>query len=52
MKKEKQFGRRTDQLPLPEPANMLNLFAVDPLGSYTGVPDDLKEIPVQDADDL
>jgi len=24
----------------------------DPFGSYTGVPDDPEEIPVQDADDL
>lgn len=26
--------------------------ATDPLGSYTGVPKDKREIPVQDADDL
>ena len=25
---------------------------VDPFGSYTGVPDDPEETPVQDADDL
>lgn len=25
---------------------------VDPFGSYTGVPDDPSETPVQDADDL
>lgn len=25
---------------------------VDPFGSYTGVPDDRTETPVQDADDL
>ncbi len=24
----------------------------DPLGSYTGQPEDKKEVPVQDADDL
>ena len=27
-------------------------IVADPLGSYTGVPDDLLEKPVQDADDL
>lgn len=27
-------------------------FMSDPLGSYTGVPDDPNEQPVQDADDL
>ena len=26
--------------------------SMDPLGSYTGVPEDPKDIPVQDADDL
>lgn len=27
-------------------------FVIDPMGSYTGVPSDLDETPVQDADDL
>ena len=27
-------------------------IVVDPLGSYTGIPADPAEIPVQDADDL
>lgn len=29
-----------------------HLIKPDPLGSYTGVPDEPFEIPVQDADDL
>ena len=28
------------------------LISVDPMGSYTGIPADKGEIPVQDADDL
>ena len=29
-----------------------SILAADPLGSYTGVPTDPEEKPVQDADDL
>lgn len=29
-----------------------SILSADPLGSYTGVPSDPKEVPVQDADDL
>ena len=29
-----------------------NILAADPLGSYTGVPLDKVDLPVQDADDL
>ena len=34
--------------------NMVGLFPIgaDPLGSYSGHPEDPHEIPVQDADDL
>ena len=28
------------------------IIAADPLGSYTGVPVDPEDVPVQDADDL
>ena len=52
MKKKRKEERVTNYPPLEGPANMLGLFAADPLGSYTGVPEDLKEVPVQDADDL
>lgn len=30
----------------------LTSIETDPLGSYTGVPNELDEVPVQDADDL
>ena len=33
-------------------ANMIGLIPTDPLGSYTGRPEDPWEEPVQDADDL
>ena len=32
--------------------DMLGAIVTDPLGSYTGRPVDLSEVPVQDADDL
>ena len=28
------------------------IIVTDPLGSYTGLPADVKDVPVQDADDL
>lgn len=52
MKKDKQVEQVTNHPPLEGPMNMLGLFTADPQGSYTGVPEDPKEIPVQDADDL
>lgn len=52
MKKEKQAEQITNYPPLLGPMNMLGLFKVDPQGSYTGVPEDPMETPVQDADDL
>ena len=33
-------------------ADMIGLIPTDPLGSYTGRPEDPTEEPVQDADDL
>ena len=33
-------------------ANTIDLIPVDPLGSYTGIPLDGDDKPVQDADDL
>ena len=52
MKKEKPMDRVTNHPPLEGDMNMLGLFTADPQGSYTGVPDDPEELPVQDADDL
>ena len=33
-------------------ANTVGMFSTDPLGMYTGRPEDTLEVPVQDADDL
>lgn len=33
-------------------ANTMGVFITDPMGSYTGVPLDPDDRPVQDADDL
>ena len=52
MKKDKQIGKVTNHPPLEGQMNMLGLFNIDPQGSYTGVPADPNEVPVQDADDL
>jgi hypothetical protein len=52
MKKNKQLGKVTNHIPLEGSMNMLGLFPADPQGSYTGVPADPNEVPVQDADDL
>jgi len=32
--------------------DMLGMIMTDPMGSYTGVPSELLDTPVQDADDL
>lgn len=50
--KKKAISRITNHPPLEGPMNMLGLFSADPQGSYTGVPADPNEVPVQDADDL
>jgi hypothetical protein len=48
MKKEKKILPP----PITEDMNLIGLGAVDPLGSYTGVPVFEDKEPVQDADDL
>ena len=52
VKKEKRFLPSTD--PMAKAMNMTNCKSTntDPQGSWTGVPVDPKEKPVQDADDL
>lgn len=42
------------EIPYLDPSGAMDasILAADPLGSYTGVPLDKKEKPVQDADDL
>ncbi len=50
---EKKEPKRVICIPLLEgPVNSDGLFITDPQGSYTGVPVDPHEQPVQDADDL
>lgn len=52
MKKEK---RETDipHVPLTrDKFDMLGMSLMDPMGSYTGLPADFHDEPVQDADDL
>lgn len=56
MKKDRQF-EKWDGHPIarPEwnwPLDTINLIQTDPLGMYTGIPDDEKDKPQQDADDL
>lgn len=49
MKKEKII------LPLPPEGGLMNptgLIVTDPQGSYTGVPEEAYQVPVQDVDDL
>lgn len=52
MKKERKGNPVMKDLLLEGAMNMLGHFTADPLGSYTGIPEDPKEVPVQDADDL
>ncbi len=54
MKKEKNTENMHRNLPLWNPINKNALaeFSIDPQGSYTGIPDERYETPVQDADDL
>lgn len=52
MKKDKQIDKLTCYPPLEGQMNLPGLFNADPQGSYTGVPADSSEVPVQDADDL
>lgn len=50
MKKEKSV--RFPPLILPPEGGLAGNIQVDPQGSYTGLPEDPEEIPVQDVDDL
>ena len=45
-------GEDADQTPGAGDENALGPADDDPLGSWTGVPDDEEEVPTQDADDL
>ena len=52
MKKEKT-DRDIPYIPLTrDKFDMLGMSLIDPMGSYTGLPADPYEVPVQDADDL
>ena len=45
--------KKNKKNPLPEgPMNYYGIFRGDPMGSYTGLPTEPFEEPVQDADDL
>ena len=51
----KRESRKVRSPNVPTPQNVFDIWgmkAVDPMGSYTGVPADPMEQPVQDADDL
>ncbi|MBQ3146187.1 MAG: hypothetical protein IJB91_00485 [Oscillospiraceae bacterium] len=53
MKKNNKQIDIIPQLPLMGiPLSMADPVATDPLGSYTGVPENALEQPIQDADDL
>lgn len=48
---------KKDYIPINFPSAPFGKFPIpeiqtDPYGAYTGVPEDSREIPVQDADDL
>ena len=47
MKQKRRLPLLNPDLPLDK-----SMVVTDPLGSYTGVPLDPHEVPVQDADDL
>ena len=46
----KKKGEQEILLNMAQPA--VRQSETDPQGSYTGVPEDIRELPVQDADDL
>ena len=53
MKKNNKENYIIPRLPLMGfPLSMVDPVISDPLGSYTGVPEEIFEKPVQDADDL
>lgn len=49
--------KEKDMIPVPFPSAPFGRLGLgptvtDPLGSYTGVPKEFRDMPVQDADDL
>lgn len=53
MKKQKKKAQEMMQFPPAAiPLDLIDPIVSDPLGSYTGVPQDILDKPVQDADDL
>ncbi len=53
MRKNKVFHEKSmSEYVMPVPGAQPAPIATDPLGSYTGIPADIFEKPVQDADDL
>ena len=53
MKKDNKETYIQPRLPLMGfPLRMTDRVIADPLGSYTGVPEDVLDQPIQDADDL
>ena len=50
MMKPKTKREQEILLDMAQPA--IRQSETDPQGSYTGVPEDIRELPVQDADDL
>ena len=51
---KKQMKKQEKQTPMEKAMALTNLSSplTDPSGSYTGQPEDPREKPVQDADDL
>ncbi len=53
MRKKKVCPQKAEpKIIMPIAGTQPSFIVADPLGSYTGVPADRLEIPVQDADDL
>lgn len=48
MKQEKRIERPSRKGSI----NTIGMYSADPMGSYTGLPVDEDDVPVQDADDL
>ena len=51
-KNYKEFDTKPMQPSAVVPLDWMERVKPDPLGSYTGVPEDVLDKPVQDADDL
>ncbi len=51
-KGKNKINKKVDKLLSDKDTNRKDGVISDPLGSYTGVPKNKKEKPVQDADDL